>query len=210
MTTEGWQMLIAMGVYVLLAIAILGCWFCYQYGKSRMMKELVDLRDEYSELRSTFRKSNEANQKLIKTSKQMIVELEERCTEYETLQAKYACLKRLAFGDNEAAEKLFESLDDYSQDVQLSVSLDPTVVPEDEPRSMTPEEIIQEIYEHDKACEYCFLSCPESLMNGGVIGGPNGPIYADCIDKDPADYLAYRNYAAEHNIIVVEPEEHNE
>lgn len=200
MTTEDWQMLIAMGVYVLLAVAILGCWFCYQYGKSRIMKDLVNLREEYSELRNIFRKSDKANVALIAKLQ----------TDYDMLNAKYMCLKRLAFGDNEAAEELFESLDDYSPDIRLSISLDPTMIPEDEPRHMTPDEIIQEIYEHDKECEYCTVDCNDSFKGGGVSSGPNGPIYAPCADRDPAEYLAYRKYASANNIIVVEPEENNE
>ena len=48
----------------------------------------------------------------------------------------------------------------------------------------------------EEICAYCNYSA-DCNCGGGVIGGPNGPIYPPCADKDASTYFDMDAYLAD-------------
>lgn len=49
------------------------------------------------------------------------------------------------------------------------------------------EKMADVVIEHDRLCEVCMYQ--SSDCDGGVRGGPNGPIYPPCCDSDLRSYV---------------------
>lgn len=47
--------------------------------------------------------------------------------------------------------------------------------------------MVEAVIDHDRLCDACKYQ--HDGCNGGVSGGPNGPVYPPCADLEPESYV---------------------